>query len=66
MSIRDIHTIIKEEEARRQKYEHQQQQEDLSSKAYDLFSEGKIPVEVAIILNLREPEVLNCTENIAI
>ena len=49
-------TIIKEEEASRQKYKDQQQQEELSSKAYKLFSEGKKPVEVAIALNLREPE----------
>jgi hypothetical protein len=57
MSIRDISAIIKEEEARRQKYNDQQQQEELSSRAYKLFSEKKRPVEVAIILNLREPEV---------
>jgi hypothetical protein len=55
MSPRDIHTIIKEEEARRPKYKDKQQQEELSSKAYKLFAEGKHPVEVAIALNLREP-----------
>jgi transposase len=53
MSIRDISAIRKEEEeARRQKNKDQEQ----SSKAYKLFSEGKQPVEVAIALNLREPE----------
>ena len=57
MSIRDISAILKEEESRRQKYKHQQQQGEVSSKAYELFSEGKRPVEVATILNLREPEV---------
>jgi predicted HTH domain antitoxin len=57
MSPRDIHAIIKEEQARRQKYEHKQQQEEISSKAYELFSKGKKPVEVAITLNLREQEV---------
>jgi transposase len=57
MSIRDISAILKEDESKRQKYEDQQQQEELSSKAYKLFSEGKTPVEVAIILSLREPEV---------
>ena len=56
MSIRDIHTIIKEEEARRQNYQHQQKQEEISSKAYKLFSEGKKPLEIAIELSLREPE----------
>jgi len=57
MSIRDISAILKEEEARRQKDKHQQQQEEKSSKAYKLFSEGKTTIEVAIELNLREPEV---------
>jgi transposase len=57
MSIRDISAILKEEEARRQKYKDQQQKEELSSKAYKLFCEGKRPVEVAIALNLREPEI---------
>src|SRR5215210_3654441 len=57
MSPRDIHAIIKEEEARRQKYEHKQHQEEISSKAYGLFSKGKKSIEVAIALNLREPEV---------
>jgi hypothetical protein len=52
-----MHTIIKEEEARRQKYKDQQQQEEKSSKAYKLFSEGKTPVQVAITLNLGQPEV---------
>jgi predicted DNA-binding protein YlxM (UPF0122 family) len=59
MSPRDINVIIKEEEATRQKYQHQQQQGVLSSKAYELFSKRKTPVEVAIALNLREPEVTN-------
>jgi DNA-binding CsgD family transcriptional regulator len=53
ISPRDIHAIIKEEEARRQKYK----QQELSSKAYKLFSEGKTSIEVAIALNLTEPEV---------
>jgi len=56
MSPRDIHIIIKEEEARRQKYKHEKQQQEISSKAYKLFSEDKRLVEVAIDLNLREPE----------
>jgi hypothetical protein len=56
ISPRDIHAIIKEEEARRQKYEDKQQEEGMSSKAYKLYSEGKRPLKVAIALNLREPE----------
>jgi predicted HTH domain antitoxin len=57
MSIRDISAILREEESRQQKYKDQQQQEEVSSQAYKLFSEGKTPLEVAITLNLREPEV---------
>jgi hypothetical protein len=38
-------------------YKDQQQQQELSSKAYELFSEGKTPVQVAITLNLGQPEV---------
>ncbi len=57
MSPRDIHAIIKEEKARRQKYKDKQQQEELSSKTYKLFSEGNRPIEVAIALNLGQPEV---------
>jgi hypothetical protein len=55
MSPRDIHAIVKEEKARRQTHK-AQQQEEISSKAYKLFSEGKRTVEVAIALSLREPE----------
>ena len=57
ISPRDIHAIIKEEEARRLQHKQRQHQEDLSSKAYKLFSEGKRPIEVAVELNLREQEV---------
>ena len=53
ISLRGIHIIIKEEQARRQKYK----QQELSAKAYKLFSEDKTTVGVAIALNLREPEV---------
>jgi hypothetical protein len=53
ISPRDIHTIIKEEEARRQKHK----QQEISAQAYQLFSEGKTPIEVAIILNLPASKV---------
>jgi hypothetical protein len=56
MSIRDISAIIKEEEARRQKYKHQQQRQELSSKAYELFSQRKKLLQVAIALNIRQSE----------
>jgi hypothetical protein len=54
MSIRDISAIIKEEIARRQKHKDQ----ELSAEAYRLFSEGKTPIEVAIILNLPASKVI--------
>jgi hypothetical protein len=57
ISPRDINAIIKEEEARRQRHSQQQEQEELSAKAYELFSEGKTTIKVAIVLKLREPEV---------
>ena len=53
ISPRDIHAIIKEEEARRQKYK----QQEISAQAYQMFSEGKTPVEVAIILKLPASKV---------
>ena len=59
ISLRDISDVLKEEEIMQQKIEddkHQQQEQLISAKAYDLFSKGKKPVEVAIELNLREPE----------
>ena len=52
-SIRDISSVLKEENSKREKYKDQ----EISSKAYKLFSEKKSPAEVAIALNLREPEV---------
>ncbi len=53
MSPRDIHAIIKEEIARRQKHKDQ----ELSAEAYKLFSEGKTTVQVATMLNLGLPQV---------
>ena len=62
MSIRDNSAIIKEEEARRQKHK----QQEISAKAYQLFSEGKTPIEVATILTFLHQRCLNYTENIGI
>jgi len=53
ISPRDIHAIIKEEEARRQRYKDEKHQQEISSKAYKLFSERKSPIEVSIALNQR-------------
>jgi predicted transcriptional regulator len=52
ISIRDISNILKEEESKQQK----NKQYQIYSKAYELFSKGKRPAEVAIALSLREPE----------
>ncbi|HKG71830.1 MAG TPA: hypothetical protein VKA87_08015 [Nitrososphaeraceae archaeon] len=46
------------------KEEQEQQHLSLSAKAYKLFSERKIPLEVAIALNLRELEATISTKNI--
>jgi hypothetical protein len=54
ISPRDIHAIIKEEQARRQRHKDQQQQEDLSAQAYELFSQEKTPLQVAISLKIRQ------------
>ncbi|HYX56784.1 MAG TPA: hypothetical protein VE818_11550 [Nitrososphaeraceae archaeon] len=67
MSFRDIGIILNKEgeektEAKGQQDDNtnaeknQQQQVSLSTQAYKLFSEGKTPIQVAIELNLREPE----------
>ena len=56
MSPRDIHAIIKEEQVRRQKCEHQQQQVETSGKAYELFFKRYTPLQVAIELNIRQSE----------
>src|SRR5919206_4424310 len=57
MSIRDISPILKDEDSKRQRHKDQQQREEISSKAYIQFSKGKLPLDVAIELNLIEPEV---------
>jgi hypothetical protein len=60
MSIRDISKIIKEEEARKQSHEDDSQKQlegKISAAAYNLFNKGKTPVEVAIELELAEPQV---------
>jgi hypothetical protein len=57
MSFRDIgvilNTAIEDKETSKEQAEKMSQ----STQAYKLFSEGKSPVQVAIALNIREPEV---------
>src|ERR1051326_2404188 len=57
MSFRDIGFIIDKKEKEQESKEGQTRQGFLSTQAYKLFSEGKTPVQVAIALNIREPEV---------
>ena len=57
MSFRDISAIIDKKEKEKEATEGQTRQGFLSTQAYKLFSEGKSPVQVAIALNLQEPEV---------
>src|ERR1043165_7785956 len=57
MSVRDIGRIIDKEEKEKEAMEGQVQQITQSTQAYKLFSEDKTPEEVAIALNLRQPQV---------
>ena len=60
ISIRDISAVIKEEEARKQSHEDDSQKQlegKTAASAYNLFKQGKTPVEVAIELELAEPQV---------
>jgi hypothetical protein len=57
MSFRDIGAIKKKAEEEKEAKQGQLQQTFASTQAYKLFSEGKSPVQVAIALNIREPEV---------
>jgi orotate phosphoribosyltransferase-like protein len=61
ISPNDIHAILKKKEEEEKNNNavtnNQKQRQELSSRAYELFSKGKTSVEVAIALNLREPEV---------
>lgn len=60
ISIRDISTVLKEEETRKQNQEDHvknQLEEIRMAEAYRLFEIGKSPIQVAIELKLREPLV---------
>jgi hypothetical protein len=57
MSFRDIGFIVDRAEREKEAKEGQARHSFLSSQAYRLFSEGRTPVEVAIELNIREPDV---------
>ena len=60
ISLRDISDVLKQEEVKQQESENdkrQQKQQEMSAKAYELFSKSKTHPEIAIALNLRDPEV---------
>jgi dimeric dUTPase (all-alpha-NTP-PPase superfamily) len=57
LSFRDIGAIKKKAEEEKEAKEGQSQQIFASTQAYNLFLQGKTPVQVAIALNIREPEV---------
>src|ERR1051325_8049639 len=57
MSFSDIRKILKDADKEKASEQQRTRQELLSSKAYKLFSEGSTPEEVAIALNLIQPQV---------
>ena len=57
MSFSAIATILKKAEEEKEAKEQQEQKVSLSSQAYKLFSERRTLAQVAIALNLREPDV---------
>src|ERR1051325_6809042 len=57
MSFRDIGVILDKAEDEKEASKEQAEKVSQSTQAYKLFSEGKSPVQVAIVLNIREPEV---------
>jgi len=57
MSFRDIGTILDKARKDKEASKEQTEKQSLSTQAYRLFSEGKTPTQVAIALNIRQPEV---------
>ena len=57
MSFRDIGAILDKVEEEKKTNKEQAEKVSQSTQAYKLFFEGKSPVQVAIALNLQEPEV---------
>src|SRR5215211_1901453 len=56
VSFREIGTILDKARKEKETSKEQIEKQSLSTQAYKLFSEGKTPMQVAITLNLREPE----------
>ena len=57
MSFRDIGATLNKAMEEKETSKEQAEKMSQSAQAYKLFSEGKSPVQVAIALNIREPEV---------
>src|SRR5918994_423775 len=57
MSFREIGTILDKARKDKETSKEQTEKQSLSTRAYKLFSEGKTLTEVAIALNIRQPEV---------
>jgi DNA-binding CsgD family transcriptional regulator len=57
MSFRDIGAILNKAVEEKEASKEQAEKVIKSTQDYKLFSEGKSPVQVAITLNIREPEV---------
>jgi DNA-binding CsgD family transcriptional regulator len=57
ISFRDIGAILSRARLEKEAQEQQGQKMSLWAQAYKLFSEGKSPEQVAIELNLRQPQV---------
>jgi hypothetical protein len=57
MSFRDIGVILNKAMEEKETRKEQAEKISQSTQAYKLFSEGKSPIQVAIALNIQEPEV---------
>ena len=57
MSFRDIGAILDKAEEEKETNKEQAEKMSQSTQAYKLYSEGKSPIQVAVALNLQEPEV---------
>jgi transposase len=58
MSFSDIGKVLKDADKEKESEQQRTQRAFVSTQAYKLFSKGKKPVQVAVALNLREPEAV--------
>jgi hypothetical protein len=57
MSFREIGSILDKARKDKEANKEQTEKQSLSTQAYRLFSEGNTPTQIAIALNIRQPEV---------